>query len=33
MFRRTTYQIELTQAEMRERDLPEILSERLAHGA
>jgi len=33
MFRRTTYPIELTQAEMRERDLPEILSERLAHGA
>ncbi len=33
VFRRTDYPIELTQAEMRERDLPEILSERLAHGA
>jgi predicted phosphodiesterase len=32
-FRRTTYPIERTQAEMRERDLPKILSERLAHGA
>ena len=32
-FRRTTYPIERTQAEMRERDLPEILSKRLAHGA
>jgi predicted phosphodiesterase len=32
-FRRTTYSIERTQAEMRERDLPKILSERLAHGA
>lgn len=32
-FRRTDYPIERTQAEMRERDLPEILSERLAHGA
>ena len=33
LFRRTDYPIELTQAEMREQDLPEILSERLAHGA
>ena len=32
-FRRTDYPIGRTQAEMRERDLPEILSERLAHGA
>ena len=32
-FRRTTYSIERTQAEMRERELPKILSERLAHGA
>ncbi len=32
-FRRTTYSIERTQAELRERDLPRILSERLAHGA
>jgi len=32
-FRRTDYPIGLTQAEMHERDLPEILSERLAHGA
>jgi diadenosine tetraphosphatase ApaH/serine/threonine PP2A family protein phosphatase len=32
-FRRTDYPIERTQAEMRERDLPEVLSERLAHGA
>ena len=31
-FCRTTYPVELTQAEMRERDLPEVLSERLAHG-
>jgi predicted phosphodiesterase len=31
-FRRTTYPIELTQAEMRERGLPEVLAERLAHG-
>jgi predicted phosphodiesterase len=31
-FRRTDYPIGLTQAEMRERDLPEGLSERLAHG-
>ncbi len=32
-FRRTDYSIEQTQAEMRERDLPEALWERLAHGA
>ncbi len=32
-FRRTDYSIGRTQSEMRERDLPEILSERLAHGA
>ncbi|MBA2460854.1 MAG: metallophosphoesterase family protein [Actinobacteria bacterium] len=31
-FRRIDYPIGLTQAEMRERDLPEALSERLAHG-
>jgi predicted phosphodiesterase len=31
-FRRTDYPIGLTQAEMRERDLPEGLAERLAHG-
>ena len=31
-FRRTTYPVELTQAEMRERGLPEVLVERLAHG-
>jgi predicted phosphodiesterase len=31
-FRRTTYPVELTQAEMRERGLPEVLAERLAHG-
>ena len=31
-FCRTAYPIELTQAEMRERGLPETLSERLAHG-
>jgi diadenosine tetraphosphatase ApaH/serine/threonine PP2A family protein phosphatase len=32
-FRRTDYPIGLTQAEMRERDLPELLAERLEHGA
>ena len=32
-FRRTDYPIEATQAEMRERGLPEGLSERLAQGA
>ncbi len=32
-FRRTDYPIEVTQAEMRERGLPEGLSERLAQGA
>jgi len=31
-FRRTAYPVELTQAEMRGQDLPEILAERLAHG-
>ncbi len=31
-FRRTEYPIERTQAEMRERQLPELLAERLAHG-
>ncbi len=31
-FRRTDYPIERTQAEMRERQLPELLAERLAHG-
>ena len=31
-FWRTTYPIEVTQAEMRERGLPEVLAERLAHG-
>jgi diadenosine tetraphosphatase ApaH/serine/threonine PP2A family protein phosphatase len=31
-FRRTDYPVELTQAEMRERELPETLTERLAHG-
>ena len=31
-FRRTTYPVELTQAEMREANLPQVLSERLAHG-
>ena len=31
-FRRTEYPVELTQAEMRERGLPEILAERLAQG-
>ena len=32
-FRRTAYPVERTQAEMREHCLPEILAERLAHGA
>ena len=32
-FRRTAYPVELTQGEMREEGLPEILAERLAHGA
>ena len=32
-FRRTAYPVELTQGEMREQGLPEILAERLAHGA
>jgi diadenosine tetraphosphatase ApaH/serine/threonine PP2A family protein phosphatase len=32
-FRRTGYPLELTQAEMRERGLPEVLAARLAHGA
>jgi diadenosine tetraphosphatase ApaH/serine/threonine PP2A family protein phosphatase len=31
-FRRVTYPIERTQAEIRERELPEALAERLAHG-
>jgi predicted phosphodiesterase len=31
-FRRTRYSIEQTQAEIRERGLPEALAERLAHG-
>jgi diadenosine tetraphosphatase ApaH/serine/threonine PP2A family protein phosphatase len=31
-FRRTGYPVERTQAEMRERGLPELLAERLAHG-
>jgi diadenosine tetraphosphatase ApaH/serine/threonine PP2A family protein phosphatase len=31
-FRRTEYPIERTQAEMRDRHLPELLAERLAHG-
>jgi diadenosine tetraphosphatase ApaH/serine/threonine PP2A family protein phosphatase len=31
-FRRSDYPIERTQAEMRERELPELLAERLAHG-
>ena len=31
-FRRTEYPVERTQTEMRERGLPELLSERLAHG-
>jgi predicted phosphodiesterase len=32
-FRRTPYPVERTQAEIRERELPEALAERLAHGA
>ncbi|HEX4931046.1 MAG TPA: metallophosphoesterase family protein [Gaiellaceae bacterium] len=32
-FRRTAYPVELTQAEIRAEGLPEILAERLAHGA
>ena len=32
-FRRTAYPVELTQAEIRRHGLPEILAERLAHGA
>ena len=32
-FRRTAYPVELTQAELRGQGLPEILAERLAHGA
>jgi diadenosine tetraphosphatase ApaH/serine/threonine PP2A family protein phosphatase len=32
-FRRVPYDIERTQAEMRERDLPAALAERLSHGA
>jgi predicted phosphodiesterase len=31
-FRRTAYPVERTQAEMRERGLPEALAQRLAHG-
>ncbi|HEY8103832.1 MAG TPA: metallophosphoesterase family protein [Gaiellaceae bacterium] len=31
-YRRTEYPVERTQAEMRERGLPELLAERLAHG-
>jgi predicted phosphodiesterase len=31
-FRRTDYPVELTQAEMREQDLPQVLAERLAQG-
>jgi len=31
-FRRVPYPVERTQAEMRERELPEALAERLAHG-
>ncbi|HUQ21512.1 MAG TPA: metallophosphoesterase family protein [Gaiellaceae bacterium] len=31
-FRRTNYPVELTQAEIREQGLPEILAERLEHG-
>ena len=33
IFRRTAYPVELTQAEIRAEGLPEILAERLAHGA
>jgi diadenosine tetraphosphatase ApaH/serine/threonine PP2A family protein phosphatase len=32
-FRRVPYDIERTQSELRERDLPEALAERLSHGA
>ena len=32
MFRRVPYAVERTQAEIRERKLPESLAERLAHG-
>ena len=32
LFRRTEYPVVRTQAEMRERGLPELLAERLAHG-
>ena len=32
IFRRTTYPVALTQAELRGQGLPEILAERLAHG-
>ncbi len=32
-FHRVAYDVERTQAELRERDLPEALGERLAHGA
>ena len=31
-FRRTAYPVELTQGEMREQGLPEILAGRLEHG-
>jgi diadenosine tetraphosphatase ApaH/serine/threonine PP2A family protein phosphatase len=31
-FRRTAYTVERTQAEIRERGLPDALAERLAHG-
>jgi hypothetical protein len=31
-FRRTAYPVERTQAEIRERGLPDALAERLAHG-
>ena len=31
-FRRVEYDVERTQAEIRERELPEALAERLAHG-
>ena len=32
LFRRTPYPVEQTQAEIRERELPDALAERLAHG-
>ena len=32
-FHRVTYDVERTQSELRERDLPEALAERLGHGA